>query len=299
MTNKRKAASNKRAKALPSCDALIRDAIEKIKRFRHQGKPTPHKPMLLMLMLGHYWNNGARMVLFRDVAIPLWGLLNKYSQGETYPTGRTLYPFVTLESDGGIWERTHPELDRLRYRKAFLAGMMGGFTEPVYQRIINDKAFLLELVALVHEKHLKHIDFKELLGQVNIPSLDPFKPGILGRSDSDQAGLHTLKGDCVVCGYKGSVSEKWSVGLRHAHVKWPVAGGPESTPDNVLLMCDLHKTLFDCGAFSIEPRRHSILISKSFKDHFIKQENTADPLPAESIKPEYVRWHNRIVYSPN
>lgn len=277
-------------------DAQIKDVVCKLRKRNRDGKVSPHKPLLLMLMLGHYWNNGNRLVLFRSAAIPLWGMLKEFSNESSHPRVGTLSPFTNMEK--AIWDRTHPEITKDHYRKAFLAGMMGGFTETLYRRVINDKAFIFELAALIHEKHLGGMDFKGLLHSVNIPNADQSKPGTLDGL-SVESDLIPAGSGCTICGYRGSVGKHWSVGISRTHVKWPVAGGPSHVPSNILYMCDLHKILFDCGAFTLDQRRHKLIVSNSYKGQFSEQEDLADPDSPDRIKPEYLKWHKRVVFSQN
>lgn len=280
-------------------DEQIKTAVTRLnKNYSKDGAAAPHKPLLLLLLIGHYWNNGSRLVLFRDVAIPLWGLLRTCGFEEGYPIEKTLNPFATLNSAGDFWERSHPEIDRHGYRKAFLAGMVGGFTETLYRRVINDKVFLFELAALIHEKHLGDKNFKELLQGANIPNADPSKPGTLDGS-SVKENLIPLDRGCTICGYRGSVYNKWPAGICQTHVKWPVAGGPEHDPDNILYMCDLHKSLFECGVFTFDQQRHRLIVSSSYNGQFANLEELADQTPPDRIKPEYLEWHKRIVFCPN
>lgn len=286
-------------------DDRIKESFAKIKTHKHKGVRRPHRPLLLMLMLGHYWNNGDRLVLFRNAAIPLWGLLNKFANSdEALPPVRALYPFATMETETSIWERTHPEISRLQYKAAFAANMKGGFVQPLYQRVINDKPFLLELAVLLHKRHLSYIeDFGELLEAVNIPNR---ALGQAGHLDKDAYSSDELPpgSSCAVCSYRGLVDNQL-VGLRKTHVKWPEAGGPENAPNNILVMCEQHKALFDCGVFTLRQASGGldIKVSRSYKGPFVAKDGLKvqggqkSLWPRNTIKPDYVRWHNRVVYS--
>ena len=284
------------------CDSRIRSNLAGINRFRRKkdGIVAHHKPLLLMFMLGHYWNNGGRMVLFRDVMMPMWYLLNEYGNGKFRP-GQTLYPFVSLEQDEDIWETTPVKLETVDYNKAFTMEYYGGFVEELYNRIINDKVFILDLAFHVYKTHLmKRCDrpLADLLLDVGIPARRPESKAVLAP---DLAGARPVSktSSCAVCSYRGDIFNN-PVGLRNAFVKWPVAGGPTDTPNNRLIMCDLHKTLFDCGLFTVDPKRYVLKVSKD-----TRKIATSDEVPlsdgqeirgASRIDARFVDWHNEFVF---
>jgi putative restriction endonuclease len=50
-------------------------------------------------------------------------------------------------------------------------------------------------------------------------------------------------------------------GLEAAHIQWHTHGGPDLEP-NGLSLCALHHTLFDLGAFTLEPTTLKVLFSE-------------------------------------
>lgn len=276
------------------CDDDIRNGLSGIKRRKSGGEYTLHKPLLLMLILGHYWNNGDRLVSYRKVYMPLLTLLSKFSGWTKFRRDRTLPPFVRLASLKGIWETTIPQLKDYHYKEAIELNLKGGFCEPLYRRIINDKPFLLELVFQIHKEYMGHVSLELLLESVNIPKRTIGSEGhILSQFESESVIADDSK--CAVCSYQGKLAKK-PVALWHTHVKWPIAGGPRNDSDNILQMCSLHKELFDCGTFTFNSESKLLKKSPEFKDSLLVDILENSIVRADGIRPEYLRWHNQEVF---
>jgi len=77
----------------------VLDKFDKIRAHKHQGKPSPHKAVLIIYALEKTLD-GKEWISFEEAEEPLKLLLNKHGHG-TNP--RPEYPFVRLVNDG-IWE---------------------------------------------------------------------------------------------------------------------------------------------------------------------------------------------------
>jgi putative restriction endonuclease len=75
--------------------------VRAIQSWESGGLRAPHKPLLLLLALGHLQRSGKAAVAFSEAEDPLKELLREYS-----PTGTWLhpeYPFFYLQNDG-LWQ---------------------------------------------------------------------------------------------------------------------------------------------------------------------------------------------------
>ena len=80
----------------------IKERLCGIRPHYSDGKYALHKPLLLLYVLGRYYNDSTRMIPFRDIDIGLIYLFERYYP-EAIDYSNTHYPFGKLENDG-IWE---------------------------------------------------------------------------------------------------------------------------------------------------------------------------------------------------
>ncbi|SEH01588.1 putative restriction endonuclease [Nonomuraea solani] len=94
------------------------ERVADIRRWTRDGRRAPHKPLLLLYVLGHFQRHGNRPIPFSAAEVELKKLLKEYGPPRDTSPG---YPFHHLTSDG-LWqvETIHgpgspgPELGRLR-----------------------------------------------------------------------------------------------------------------------------------------------------------------------------------------
>ncbi len=75
--------------------------IETLSIWKQGDQRAPHKPLLLLLALGHYQRGGDRMIAFTAVEEHLKNMLMEF--GPFRQSYHPEYPFWRLQSDG-IWE---------------------------------------------------------------------------------------------------------------------------------------------------------------------------------------------------
>lgn len=121
------------------------ERIAEIRRWTRVGERAPHKPLLLLYILGHFQRHGNRPIPFSAAEAELKKLLKEYGPPRDTSPG---YPFHHLTSDG-LWlvDTRHgpgspgPELGRLRDSQA------SGRLHPDLARALLEEPGLLGRIA--------------------------------------------------------------------------------------------------------------------------------------------------------
>ena len=221
-------------------------------------------------MLARYWHGDNRMIPFRDIDVHLSALIRKITVMRPQQKD-ALTPFWQMQNELGIWELSnYIELRRNSqnsndtrplYTDALKSDMKGGFTQPIYSRLINDKVFLLNIVFAVLCKYFPKYQHIELLEAIGIPD-GTAVVDLPNRESIIDDVLEAYRYCCAVCEFSNSTYYT-EISLEVAHIKWESAGGPD-TSDNRMVFCSLHRNLFDFGAFTLSGN-HLIEVSDKFK----------------------------------
>lgn len=247
-------------------DAVV-ERLVRLRQHQHDGKRSPHKPLLVLLALGQLASTGTSALRWSQVEERLARLLEDYG-----PPSRTLaaqsaaYPFTRLRTDG-IWVLDHDvPMDRVRPLAE----------HDVVGRLTPDLEGDLSDLDVVHAAARALVDAEfpaTLAGDVLADvGFDPdlvlapaaaVSPGSRARRDASWPAriLTAWDRQCAFCGYDGQLGHG-SVGIEAAHVRWFTFDGPDSL-DNGLALCCLHHKLFDRGALGLDAD-YRIVIS----DHF-------------------------------
>ncbi len=288
------------------CDQAIDDALAGIKLGRSRGKPALFKPLLLLLVLGRYWRNSPRHLLFREIHDPFKRLLLAYC-GPDLHSEDTMYPFWHLQSSKLIWSvegketitqwlgsgsTRRPSISEARKKSSLLSG---GFTEELYRRIIHDKVRMLEIVFIVLRKYFPSALHAPLLEAIEIPS------GPESQERFSEAVLANYHYSCSICDFPGAALDN-NLSLQVAFLKEPAMGGPESNV-NSLAMCSQHKALLDIGAFTLRDSGKievaKYFISRGGPAYLLPYDRKNASLPKdETVRPSpaFLSWHNKHVF---
>ena len=252
------------------------------------------------------------MIPFRDIDVHLSALIRKITVMRPQQKD-ALTPFWQLQNEPSIWELSnYIELRRNNqnsndtrplYTDALNSDMKGGFTLPIYSRLINDKVFLLNIVFAVLCKYFPRYQHIELLVAIGIPDGNT----AIDLPDCERIiddVLEAYRNRCAVCEFSNSTYFS-EISIEVTHIKWESAGGP-NTSDNRMVFCSLHRNLFDFGAFTLSGD-HSIEVSDRFKpptDAGVNHQlsDYSDKLALIPSIPEmqpglpYLAWHRRNVF---
>ncbi len=289
-------------------DSDIKGAFAKLKVNKRDGEEKPHKPLLVLYMLGRCWHCRERMVSIREAAGPFGELLARF--GLRKPSNAAIrYPFWALYNDTSgkehLWDLFSPQLAekdkgvtkvRPLFSEMVRGNYNGGFSKDLHRRIVHDKFLLLQIAFIVMDKAFpKHLH-AELLEAVGIPD---YETGAHRAFRSEV--LRSYRNSCAVCSYSGQIGDQ-HIGVHVAHIKWPNAGGPDQC-DNALALCSQHRELFDAGAFTLSEQTE-ISVSSLFAEsspapilHSLAGKRIYKPTSLlHRPNDRYVNWHRKNVY---
>jgi hypothetical protein len=140
--------------------------FQAVKVFKEQGKISLHKPVLLLYALAQCWHGKERLLHFYEIDKAFKDIFIRFSLSGEYKN--SYYPFGKLENDG-IWEVTNSKnLKRTSvghlYKSELLEkNICGGFTENIYNTILNDKVLIKELMNYLLSTYFDSKIHKEIL----------------------------------------------------------------------------------------------------------------------------------------
>lgn len=280
-------------------------AVDQLRLWRRGGERAPHKPLLVLIMLGRV-EREQRLVAFSDVEHELRGLLADF--GPPRQSYHPEYPFWHLRADG-IWEI--PGADAVDVKQAGssppvsrMRTLRGGFPAELWQRLRDDPELVGEAAERLLTAHFPASLHGDILDRVGLDDLAEGPPRRRQRRDPAfrLTVLRAYEYHCAVCGYDGRL-DTTPVGLDAAHVRWWAAGGPD-TLDNALALCVLHHKAFDLGVLGVTPDRR-VQVSRAFHGGRRSQEFVVrfggaslqapqDGLP--TVDERHRAWHEREVF---
>ncbi|MEU4888235.1 MULTISPECIES: phosphorothioated DNA-binding restriction endonuclease [Streptomyces] len=310
-------------------DELL-NALAALRRARIGAVRAPHKPLLLLWLLGRFTATGSTAVAYEEAEEPVSRLINDYGPAVMSPAlarQRAAMPFVQLERtlwalcDGngrpigpdaperGAWLREHGATGRLLPCVEQLLADPGTLTAAT--RILLDQHFTPSLeTAIRADTGLDSPAAKEGAELcLPSPSREPRRqpPVRASAPSARRAGfaeevLRAYAYSCAICGYDGALGRS-PVGLEAAHIRWNSQDGPD-TADNALALCAQHHTLFDYGVLGLTEdlriRVSGLYTCRSdagravdgLHDKRLAAPRPGSPAPA----PRYVAWHSRQVF---
>lgn len=281
------------------------------------GKRMPHKPLLILLMLGRAQRGDFEPVKFEVVRTQLEDLLRRFGPPSS---PNAVNPFWRLQNDAGgkIWQvrdehgaRVAESVTPPTIRQLEESGSCGGFAPALQSAFRAHANYITSLAAKILGENFPeslHEDIAAAVGLdlrgASIPeatseSKTPRDPGFRSRI------LTAYEYRCAITGWDLRVGNV-SAGIEAAHIRWHVAGGP-SEERNGLALNALHHKLFDLGVFTLtdEGELPRILVSRNahggdsvldFLMRFHRQPIRAPQDPAWLPDPEFIRWHRREVF---
>lgn len=283
-----------------------------LRQWSSEGQRAPHKPLLLLLVLGRLEAGHARLATFDDVAGPLRELLEQF--GPPRRTHRPQYPFLRLQGDGELWEvegtdhldvnaSGDPTLTSLRQ-----PAVRGGLRGEVAQLLAEDGELFERVVASLLHAHFPaslHDDICAAVGlRVGPRPMDPVTAARQRRDPGFRLEvLRAYEYRCAMCGYDGRL-DSVTVGLDAAHVRWWAHDGPDAV-DNGLALCALHHRALDRGIVGVSSA-YRIRVSRRFhggaqaRSLIIDLAGAPLRLPQAGSAPprmEHLDWHGREVFS--
>jgi putative restriction endonuclease len=281
------------------------------------GKRMPHKPLLILLMLGRHQRGDREAVLFANIREPLAELIRAFGP-PTSGRPNTEDPFWRLQNDRGrIWEvrdasggivseeTQPPSIGRLVERKA-----AGNFAPDICRALEQSPAYIDALAGDLLAAHFPSSLHEDIWSAVGLdvegeipagpePKRAPRDPDFRTRI------LTAYEFRCAVTGWDLRVGHSLA-GLEAAHIRWHVAEGP-SIEQNGIALNALHHKLFDLGVFTLsaEDEIPRILVSRVVNGGDAMRSMLLDyhgkpirpPQDSESLPDrDFIRWHHREVF---
>lgn len=234
-------------------DQNIINQFQKIKTWQSKGTRAPHKPLLMLLVLGEIQRGNIGFIPFTTIEPRLNNLLADF--GPPRKTIYTTFPFIRLANDN-LWQFNKPDLLNTKqdYTSKYLLvnDLQGKFPDEVMQQLKTNPDLLSHIAELILEQNFPetlHQDILDAVGLNIFISLSGIKQVRKRDPLFRESILKAYEYQCAVCGFSVRLKNK-ILALEAAHIKWHQAGGPDDEV-NGLALCATHHKLFDLGAFTV------------------------------------------------
>lgn len=280
------------------------------------GKRMPHKPLLILFMLGRVQRGDLEPAKFAVLRKPLEELLARFGPPSP-PNARD--PFWRLQNDEGkIWrvrdglgarvaEGTSPPSIGLLVER----GAAGCFTPDLCEAFRLHPQYAAKLAARLLAENFPPSLHEDIAAAVGVDLDDEEIPEAAkqerqARDPEFRSRILTAyEYRCAITGWDLRVGNT-SAGIEAAHIRWHVAGGP-SEERNGLALNALHHKLFDLGVFTLSHEHEVPLVLVSRNAHggdavadlllrFHRQPIRPPQDPSWFPDREYIRWHRREVF---
>ncbi|MGE5212677.1 MAG: phosphorothioated DNA-binding restriction endonuclease [Nitrospirota bacterium] len=275
---------------------------------------APHKPLLVLLMLGRYQQGNYAPLKFAEAQTKLASLLAEF--GPPARSTNVIDPFWRLQNDG-VWRVESstggqiaetvapPNVGTLIDEDArgnFVPEIAAALkSEPAYVTRLGRDLLAAHFPSSLHEDICAAVGLEpdsisdQLITQEQRARDTEFRPRI----------IRAYEYRCAVTGWDLRVGQI-EVGLEAAHIKWHSAGGP-SVESNGIALNSLHHKLFDLGAFtlSLGDAPPQILVSREVNGGDYARQLLID-LHRKPIRPpqdpiwlpdaSFVKWHHEEVF---
>lgn len=241
--------------------------LSALRQHQQDGQRSPHKPLLVLLVLGRLSSTGSSKLGWSEAEAQLADLIAQF--GRPSRTGRrqsAAYPFTRLRSDQ-FWslDRDVP-MDNLG---PLDEGPVFGYFEPNLERGLSEPGVLESAARMIVESQFPMTVAPDVLAAVGLDPdtvLGSGQPVVITEQRRRSASwraliLQSWDYRCALCGYDGQLGSA-PVGLEAAHVRWFNHGGPDDL-DNGLTLCSLHHKLFDRGALGVDDS-YTVFVSQAF-----------------------------------
>ena len=283
-----------------------------LRTWSRDGVRAPHKPLLLLYILGRFQQFGSSLpVSYVEAEEPLKALLSEFGPPNlTSPA----YPFHHLVNDGLWVVRTREgggspgsNVGALRSSGAL------GELDPIFAEDLHkDPSLLIRVGRALLETSFPETLHDDIAAQVGLNLAEPEAAVTMvkvGKSIRQRDPvfrdmvLMAYEYRCAICGWDGQIGTE-SVGLEAAHVRWFAIGGPDSR-DNGVCLCSLHHKLLDKGVIGIT-REHTVAVSARFVGRSVVArqlvvgllgKDMTEPQPGLPVVAEaHIDWHLSQVF---
>jgi len=277
---------------------------------RGGGERYPHKPLLLLWLLGRMQQRGSTACTYEEAEKPVSQLLDDFGPPSSNRY-RAAMPFVHLES--ALWEVEGDDGMPLKDTRSSLcrAQARGKLRPEVEDLLRKDPTLIAESARLLIDVNFTATYLDPICVEVGLDleaaenaAWQQRKPARARRRPGFRTEvLHGWRNRCAMCGYDGAMGLA-PAGLDAAHGFWHSQGGPDDA-DNGLALCSLHHALFDLGALgltddlNVQVSPHNISRSEQGDRLVYSLDGRAllEPAPRHpGPSAQHVEWHSRQVF---
>jgi putative restriction endonuclease len=290
----------------------VRDLLA-VRQWSRGGERAPHKPLLLLYLLGRLQQTGTTQVSFVEAEPVVDEMLAEFGPPRSTSSA---YPFHHLQSDK-FWTVTTSTGDGTTGSAGALrrSGAEGQFVSELEAQLIEEPALIAIAANALLDANWESSLHDDILALAGL-DLEAIELG-LARERVRQLKEETRRRDpafrervlvayeyrCAFCGFDGRLGSR-SVALDAAHMRWWAFDGPDDV-SNGLAACAMHHRLFDLGVIGVTAE-HAVQVSK----HFVGRDEAAtthvlalhnrpliEPQAGEpTLGDDHVEWHQREVF---
>ncbi len=289
--------------------------LSRLRRASVGGRRAPHKPLLVLWLLGRFAETGSTAVSYESAEEPVSRLINDFGPVVRSPATarqRAAMPFVHLERE--LWDLRDKDGEEIGSAAPERGGWLRergahGRLRPEVELLLSEPGVLGQAVRLLLDQH-----FTTALETVicDAIGLDPAGPADAAerpaglrrrrRAGFTEEVLQAYAYACAFCGFDGALGRN-PVGLEAAHVRWHSQDGPDEV-GNGLALCSLHHTLFDVGVLGLLPdlriQVSPLYVARNAAGRatdLLHGQPVALPRPGRPRPdPRHVDWHARQVF---
>ncbi|UCM88872.1 phosphorothioated DNA-binding restriction endonuclease [Streptomyces marincola] len=240
-------------------------ALAGLRRAQVRGRRAPHKPLLVLWLLGRFAAHGTSAIGYAEAEEPVSRMINDFGpqvRGAAAARQRAAMPFVHLERS--LWDvrdaagepigtEAAESGPKLRERGAH------GRLRPEVERLLADPGTLAAAARVLLDEHFTptlEAPICEAAGldltAVEASAFLLIEDRRVARRRSAafaEAVLIAYAYACAMCGFDGRLG-RTPVGIEAAHIRWHSQDGPDEVR-NGLALCALHHRLFDLGVLGL------------------------------------------------
>ncbi len=275
--------------------------ISNIRTWKKKDERAPHKPLLILYMLGKLLNEDKRLIPYETIKSELKHLLDEF--GPPRANHQPKYPFLRLANDG-IWEvkgNIHIDTTKDYKEKELLEyNVYGGFLPEVYSLLMDNHELVRKIANQVLNDNFPESLHDDILNEIGLDLVTPKR--IQRNPWFRELVLRAYEYRCAVCGFDVRLGQTL-VAVEAAHIKWHQAGGPDEESNGIAL-CALHHKLFDRGVFTIDnlmtfkvaEKAHGTKGFQEWLMNFHGKQIQLPQAPQYEPAPSYLNWHVREVF---
>ena len=283
--------------------------VANIRQWGRGGKRAPHKPLLLLYVLGRIQDAGSNVVLrYVDVEAPLQLLLDDFGPPKK---STPAFPFRRLANDG-LWVITTRDGQEAKDEPASLRRLdaIGQLESEFADSLIGDPTLLVRCARYLLEQNFPESLHRQIAGAVgldlegsDLESVIPIGEKRRRSQKFREDVLLAYEYRCAMCGYEGRLGRD-VVGLEAAHVRWWALDGPDQL-ENGLALCNMHHLLLDRGVLGVSQDRR-VAVSRHFTGHTsaasavvlsLAGREIGEPQPGLPLVDErHLDWHREQVF---